>query len=247
MRLRRHARSPARPSNDTPEGAPTAVTTDGPFRAVRDKRALRAAVRSARTGRSPADLTAADAALAERVEALPAVREAGVVSAYLSVGREPPTAALLHRWRARRLPVLLPVVLDDMDLDWALDDGRRRPGLLRRVAEPAGAPLGVDAIARADVLVVPALAVDTAGRRLGQGGGSFDRALARARPDAVVVALLHDGEVTAQPLPTEPHDRPVDVVVTPSRVLVVRPACTGVSRDGPAAAPPGPPASPRPR
>src|SRR3954454_12866913 len=213
MRFRGHARSPARPSNDTPEGAPTAVTTDGPCRAVRGKHALRAAVRTARTGRTPADVTAAGAALAQRVEALPAVREARVVSAYLSVGREPPTAALLDRWRARGLPVLLPVVLGDLDLDWALDDGRRRPGLLRGVAEPAGAPLGVEAIARADVLVVPALAVDTAGRRLGQGGGSFDRALARARRDALVVALLHDGEVTAQPLPTEPHDRQGSVVV----------------------------------
>jgi 5-formyltetrahydrofolate cyclo-ligase len=94
--------------------------------------------------------------------------------------------------------------------------------VLRRLAEPAGRRLGPDAIARADVLVVPALAVDRAGRRLGQGGGSFDRALARARPDALVVALVHDDEVSSGPLPVEPHDRAVDVVVTPERVLAVR-------------------------
>ena len=197
------------------------MTAELPESVARDKRALRAVARAARSGRKPDDLAAAGAALAERVEALPAVREAGAVSAYLSAGREPPTEALLARWRARRLPVLLPVVLADLDLDWALDDGRRRSGVLRRIDEPAGTPLGRDAIARADVLVVPALAVDTGGRRLGQGGGSFDRALARARPDALVIALLHDDEVLAGPLPVEPHDRPVDVVVTPARVLDV--------------------------
>jgi 5-formyltetrahydrofolate cyclo-ligase len=190
-------------------------------RVARDKHALRAAARAGRSGRTSDQLAAAGAALAARVEALPAVRDADVVSAYLSAGSEPPTAPLLERWRARGLPVLLPVVLDDLDLDWALDDGRRRPGALRRIEEPAGARLGREAIARADVLVVPALAVDTGGHRLGQGGGSFDRALTRARPDALVVALLHDDEVPAGSLPVEPHDRPVDVVVTPARVLVV--------------------------
>ncbi|GAB3693246.1 hypothetical protein GCM10028814_34080 [Angustibacter aerolatus] len=68
-------------------------------------------------------------------------------------------------------------------------------------------------------MVAPALLVDRAGRRLGQGGGSFDRALARARPDALVVALLHDGELVEGPLPVEPHDRPVHVAVTPSAIV----------------------------
>jgi 5-formyltetrahydrofolate cyclo-ligase len=197
----------------------SAITGNRP---VRDKSALRAQARAVRREVDPRGLPAVADALAAAVEGLPAVRAAGTVAAYLSIGREPPTTALLDRWRARGLPVLLPVVLPDLDLDWALDDGTRRPGVLRRVAEPASARLGPDAVARADVLVVPALAVDRAGRRLGQGGGSFDRALARARPDALVVALLHDVEVRDAPLPVEPHDRPVDVVVTPSRVLVVR-------------------------
>jgi 5-formyltetrahydrofolate cyclo-ligase len=199
------------------------VDADLTGRVARDKRALRAAVRVARSAKTPGDLAAAALALADGVESLPAVRDAAVVAAYLSSGREPPTAMLLERWSARGLPVLLPVVLPDLDLDWAVDDGSRRPGVLRSVDEPAGPPLGREAIARADVVVVPALAVDPAGHRLGQGGGSFDRALARARPDALVVALLHDDEVPATPLPVEPHDRAVDVVVTPSRVLVVGP------------------------
>jgi 5-formyltetrahydrofolate cyclo-ligase len=67
------------------------------------------------------------------------------------------------------------------------------------------------------LVVVPALAVDRAGHRLGRGGGSYDRALSRTH--AEVIALLHDGEaVTA--LPVEPHDRPVSAFVTPGRGLV---------------------------
>jgi 5-formyltetrahydrofolate cyclo-ligase len=187
------------------------------------KRLLRAAARASRRQRDATALAACAPLLAARVEALSEVRSAAVVATYLSTGAEPPTTALVAGWRARGLPVLLPVVLPDLDLDWALDDGTRRAGALPGVAEPAGARLGRDAVARADVLVVPALAVDREGRRLGQGGGSFDRALARTRPDALVVALVHDDEVPAGPLPVEPHDRPVDVVVTPSRVVVVRP------------------------
>jgi 5-formyltetrahydrofolate cyclo-ligase len=203
-------------ARDLPDDEPVAQPV------VERKRLLRAAVRAARRRRDDAAVAACAPLLAAGVEGLPAVRTARVVATYLSTGREPPTTALLAGWRARGLTVLLPVVLPDLDLDWARDDGTRRPGALRGVAEPAGTPLGRDAVARADVLLVPALAVDPQGRRLGQGGGSFDRALGRARPDALVVALLHDDELVDGPLPVEPHDRPVDVVVTPSRVLDVR-------------------------
>ena len=113
--------------------------------------------------------------------------------------------------------VLLPVLLDDLDLDWAVFAGagalpRPAPAML----EPAGPPLGRDAIATADLVLVPALAVDGAGRRLGQGGGSYDRALPRAT--APVVAVVFGDEVLAT-LPVERHDRSVDGVLTPDRGL----------------------------
>jgi 5-formyltetrahydrofolate cyclo-ligase len=73
------------------------------------------------------------------------------------------------------------------------------------------------------MVVVPAVAVDARGVRLGRGGGSYDRALARVAPDTLVVALLHDGEVVEE-LPYEPHDRRVDAVITPSGGLVMLPA-----------------------
>jgi 5-formyltetrahydrofolate cyclo-ligase len=68
-------------------------------------------------------------------------------------------------------------------------------------------------------MVCPGLAADRSGGRLGRGGGSYDRALARTRARRVL--LLHDGEVLDS-VPAQPHDQPVDVIVTPTRTLVCR-------------------------
>jgi len=103
--------------------------------------------------------------------------------------------------------VLLPVLREDLDLAWA-------------VAGAAGAPLAPAAIREAALLVVPAVAVDYQGVRLGRGGGSYDRALARVAPGAEVVAVLHDGELSERPLPAEPHDRRVTAAILPGPGLV---------------------------
>lgn len=185
------------------------------------RRELRARRRAAGPTVAETETEAEAAALRDLVCALPEVQHARRIAAYVSGPHEPPTTALLHRWRQEARPVLLPVVLPDLDLDWALDDAAHRPGLLAGVHEPSGERLGVDAVGDADVVVVPALAVDRAGRRLGQGGGSYDRALARVAPHTLVVALLHPEELVTGPLPTEPHDRLVDVVVTAREVVRV--------------------------
>ena len=79
---------------------------------------------------------------------------------------------------------------------------RRRRGL----REPDGAAAGLDAVAGADVVAGPGLAVDARGTRLGRGGGSYDRALPRVPAGRPVVALLYDGELLPV-VPSEPHDR----------------------------------------
>jgi 5-formyltetrahydrofolate cyclo-ligase len=78
-------------------------------------------------------------------------------------------------------------------------------------------------VATADVVLVPALAVDRTGMRLGRGGGSYDRALGHVPVGTFVCALLYDGELLDR-VPHDDHDRPVTAAVTPS----------GLSRLGPA-------------
>jgi 5-formyltetrahydrofolate cyclo-ligase len=182
------------------------------------KRALRRRLLEGRRGRSANDLDAAAAAIAEHALAWDPVRRARTVAAYVSVGPEPGTGPLVDGLRAAGIRVLLPVVLPDLDLDWAVHDG---PGSLATgdrlgLLEPVGERLGVEAVLEADVLLVPGLAVSPTGDRLGRGGGCYDRALARAagRPTAV---LLHDDEV-GWDVPTEPHDRPVTHAITPAGV-----------------------------
>jgi 5-formyltetrahydrofolate cyclo-ligase len=72
----------------------------------------------------------------------------------------------------------------------------------------------VAAITSADVVIVPALAVDLAGRRLGRGGGSYDRALARVGASILTIAPLYDGELLAE-VPAGSHDQPVRAVALP--------------------------------
>jgi 5-formyltetrahydrofolate cyclo-ligase len=111
--------------------------------------------------------------------------------------------------------VLLPVVPPaGRELRWAVDTGRLAPGRFG-LLEPVGPRLGATAIGAAEVVVVPALAVDRSGVRLGRGGGYYDRALQHARPDAVLVALVFDDELLDE-LPAEHHDHRVTAVVTPS-------------------------------
>jgi 5-formyltetrahydrofolate cyclo-ligase len=147
---------------------------------------------------------------------------APVVAGYVPLMTEPGGPELPEVLRAALSPdgrLLLPVLRADNDLDWAVYDGRLSHARLG-LAQPVGPRLGPAGVARASLVVVPALAVDRDGVRLGRGGGSYDRALARVPGRTPVVALLHDGELRDVPLPAGPHDRRVSAVITPSLGLV---------------------------
>ncbi|MFJ9093386.1 5-formyltetrahydrofolate cyclo-ligase [Streptomyces globisporus] len=184
-----------------------------------EKGSLRRELLAARALLTKEDALRAAAVLADAALHLPELADARTVAAYVSVGREPGTRALLEALRGRGVRVLLPVLLADNDLDWAVYEGPAHLLPARRgLLEPDGPRQGPDAVLAADAVLLPGLAVDGAGMRLGRGGGSYDRVLARltaagAHPSLVV--LLYENEVVAR-VPSEPHDHPVDAVVTPA-------------------------------
>jgi len=186
------------------------------------KIAVRDRLLTSRNRRPVAELGAAARALAGHLLDTVDVRRAATVAAYVSINGEPGTGPLLDGLRAAGKRVILPVLLPDRDLDWAVyrspeDLAPARWGLL----EPVGEPLGLDAIATADVVLVPALAVSDTGMRLGRGGGCYDRALGRVPVGTFTCALLYDEEVGVD-VPVEPHDRPVRFAATPSGVRRLR-------------------------
>ncbi len=209
------------------------------------KQALRCELLEYRKLLSPEDAAAAAAVLARRALELPELVGAGTVAAYVSVGREPGTRALLDALHARGVRVLLPVLLPDNDLDWGVYEGAQelvRAG--RGLLEPAGRRLGVDAVREADAVLLPGLAVDARGMRMGRGGGSYDRVLARLAGSAAHrVVLLYANEVVAR-VPVEPHDHPVHAVVTPDGVRRFGPDARGGPRGGGASGGPTSPAGP---
>ena len=186
------------------------------------KTALRDQLVTARNRRSVAELAAAAELLTAHVLGLPEVRRAASVSAYVSVGQEPGTSRLLDALVAAGKRVVLPLTVRDpggfLDLDWAVYSGPAslapaRYGLL----EPTTPPLGRDAIATPDAVLLPGMAVSAQGYRIGKGAGCYDRALGRVPVGTFTCVLLYDDEV-GRAVPVEPHDRPVLAAVTPSGV-----------------------------
>ena len=152
---------------------------------------------------------------------------ATAVCAYFPVGTEPGGPELLDRLAELCEEVLLPVVRtgpagEHRPLTW----GRYVPGdpggLIEAglgLREPARPWLPPDQVARVPVILVPALAVDRAGVRLGRGGGFYDRSLALCAPGTRLVAVVRDSEIVVT-LPHEPHDVLMTHALAPSAGLV---------------------------
>lgn len=166
------------------------------------RRELRAARRERVAASTPQSRRELGQRLATHLAAFLADSGTTIVAVFESLPTEPPTEEIIATLRAAGHQVIAPILLADKDLSW------------RDVA--SGQDLGVEAIADADLIVLPALAVDVTGHRLGQGGGSYDRALLRADPEARRLAVVFEQEVR-DAVPADDHDQPVDAVLTPDR------------------------------
>lgn len=183
---------------------------------IDSKSRLRAEALARRATMLPEERAAAARSLRDTLLSLPEVEMAGTIAAYVSIGAEPDTRGLLFALWKRGTYVLVPVLLPDGDLDWASYEGPEslEPGP-RGLWHPTEPPRGRDAVRSADVVLTPAVAVDRTGTRLGRGGGSYDRALARVGPAILTIALLYDPELV-DVVPAEAHDQRVRAAATPS-------------------------------
>lgn len=143
----------------------------------------------------------------------------GTVCAYLPFGTEPGTTALVDALAAGGARVLLPVIRPEPGpLDWAEYTGEADlvPSRFRGIREPGGKRLGTEAVGAAELVLVPALAVDHRGVRLGRGAGHYDRSLVFAAAGVTLLAVVRDEELVER-LPGEPHDVLMSGVLTPAR------------------------------
>ena len=142
------------------------------------------------------------------------LKNATNVASYISYEFEPETSDVNQRLIADGKKVFLPRLLENNDIQWVSWNGSSENlTKVEKIYEPIGDAIEVEL----DVIILPALHVDRMGNRLGQGGGSYDRALSRS--EAFKIALLHYGELTSEILPIQPHDEKIDAAATPEIVV----------------------------
>lgn len=136
------------------------------------------------------------------------------IASYISYEFEPETSDINQRLIKDGKKVFLPRLLENNDIQWVSWNGSSENlTKVEKIYEPIGDAVEVEL----DVIILPALHVDRMGNRLGQGGGSYDRALSRSK--AFKIALLHYGELTSEILPIQPHDEKIDAAATPEIVV----------------------------
>jgi len=199
------------------------------------KAELREQVRARRRARSLSDRAEVDRRLAVRLGSVQQVAElvadpgSGCVTAYASYGTEPRTGRLRGLLELSGVRVLLPVIRPDGGLAFAWDtgavgEGSISPGIPEPTTDPVAESMTDLVGLGCRVVLVPALAVDLRGNRIGKAGGYYDRLFAQLdRIDPAMhpwrVAVVHDDDVVDE-IPTEPHDRGVDAILTPTRYVV---------------------------
>lgn len=175
------------------------------------KQLLRAALKAKRLAReyNPEEASNLNIHLAELCLANGVSR----IACYLAFGTEPDTELFIDWALDNHIEVLLPVSSRDGTLDWVAFDGTTQDGIFG-FPEASGVTVEPNNL---DLVVVPALAVDQFGMRLGKGKGFYDRALPKFNPLPPVVAVIFDEELLDS-IPSESHDHPIDAAITPSGI-----------------------------
>lgn len=179
-----------------------------------EKDALRAQLRARLSQSDPAENAACDVRITQQVLSLPAFQAAERIFAYCSVVPEVDTHAILAQARRRGKTVALPVTQPDGKMQFARYDGALVPGRFGIPQPPHSAQILLPQ--SGDLMLIPALAYDRTGRRLGRGGGYYDRFLARV--DCCTVGLIR-AAFLLDALPAEWNDVPVSAVITEDGVL----------------------------
>jgi 5-formyltetrahydrofolate cyclo-ligase len=183
-----------------------------------EKKTLRNQLRERLEALAPDDIRRRSEAACERLIELPEYRRADALMLFLSTPHEIDTTPLAVRawddgkrvlapavfWEQRRM---LPVEIRSLS-----SDVRAGPSGIR---EPAGDRTA--AIGEIDLVVVPGLAFDQAGNRLGRGRGFYDRFLAHRDFRATICALAFEEQLVER-LPAEPHDMRIHILVTDAAV-----------------------------
>ena len=191
---------------------------------IQEKAELRAEMRRVRASIEPSSRKAYEDDIAERLYRLPAVRNAKVIGVYQAVGSEVSVDDLVRALRLLDpMPIVAyPVVHGEGIMTFSAVEHGEKPEFLLNPA----AVIHMDALPKErhihanniDLLLVPGIAFDESCHRLGQGGGYYDRLIPHLNPECLTVGIAFDEQI-CESIPTGVHDRRIDYVVTPTRII----------------------------
>jgi 5-formyltetrahydrofolate cyclo-ligase len=186
-----------------------------------DKKALRKKIIALRDMLSPAEIKAKSALIAENLYSLPAYRQVEKIMFFIDFGSEVSTRSMIEetikRGKIALAPKALPKtreLIPSQILDW---DGDLAPGAYN-IPEPKDNALRPFKPEDIDLLIVPGVAFDIKGNRLGYGGGYYDRFFPMLKPSVLLVALVFDLQIQPE-IPVDQWDQPVDMVITEKRII----------------------------
>ena len=182
------------------------------------KSALRLELSISRSNRSTSELGEIGEALGSHDWAQ--IVHGTAVGCYANTDEEPSTSVVRKKLNALGLDVYLPIIKDESGLEWGRDCAPYQVNKFG-IAEPTQSEITT---AELSSIIIPSLATDIFGNRLGKGAGFYDRALSMVprfqAGGPLRIALVFDEEVLEH-IPAEPHDQRVDLIVTPDRIIKI--------------------------